>query len=127
MSIRITRRVFLGGIVASTLVMTTNQFAVAASRPSSGGKGVEAGRYAVLRDDKDTNCMVTLHPGGKAQLAPACRDNGIVVFDPMSWRTDAGKIVLTARKGHKIEMLRGENNVWRRDGETGKGLGLRPM
>ena len=127
MSIRNARLVFIGGIVASTFAMTTSQFAMAAGRPSPGGKGVEAGRYAVLRDDKDTNCMVTLHPGGKAQLAPACRDNGIVVFDPMSWRAEAGRIVLTARKGHKIEMVRGDNNVWRRDGEAGKGLGLRPM
>ena len=128
MTNRISRLVFLGGIFAYALAMTPCQVAEAAARPSSsGGKGSEAGRYAVLRDDKDTNCMVTLHAGGKAQLAPACRDNGIVVFDPMNWRSESGKIILTARKGHKIELTRGENNVWRRAGDSAKGLGLRPM
>jgi hypothetical protein len=127
MTIRTTRLVLSGGIFASALAMTTCQSALAAGRLNPGGKGAETGRYAVLRDDKDTNCMVTLHPGGKAQLAPACRDNGIVVFDPMSWRSESGNIVLTARKGHKIELMRGENNIWRRDGAAGKGLGLRPM
>jgi hypothetical protein len=128
MTIRIIRLMHLGGLIASTLAMTPCQVAEAAARPAApAGKGAEAGRYAVLRDDRDTNCMVTLHAGGKAQLAPACRDNGIVVFDPMNWRSEAGKIVLTARKGHKIELTRGDNNVWRREGETGKGLGLRPM
>ena len=127
MTIRISRPALFGGIFVSGLAMTISPFALAAGRPSPGGKGVEAGRYAVLRDDKDTNCMVTLHAGGKAQLAPACRDNGIVVFDPMNWRSEEGKIVLTARKGHKIELVRGENNVWRRDSAEGKGLGLKPM
>ena len=55
--------------------------------------------------------MVTLHAGGKAQLAPACRDNGIVVFDPMNWRSEEGKIVLTALKGHKIELVRGASHT----------------
>lgn len=127
MILRISRLVLLGGIFASFSGAMGGQFAMAANQASPGGKGAEAGRYAVLRDDKDTNCMVTLHAGGKAQLAPACRDNGIVVFDPMNWRAVDGKIVLTARKGHKIELVRGEDRVWRRDGLVGKGLGLRPM
>lgn len=86
-----------------------------------------AGRYAILREDKDTACMLTLQPGGKAQLAPACRDNGIVVFDPIAWRMDKGKLILKARKGHNLEMLRDATGVWRRDGAEGKGLGFRAM
>ena len=42
------------------------------------------GRYAVLRSGKDTGCMLTLS-AGSALLAPACRDNGIVIFDPKGW------------------------------------------
>lgn len=89
--------------------------------------GDVAGRYSILRDDKDTACMLTLQPGGKAQLAPACRDNGIVVFDPISWRLEQGKLVMKARKGHKLELLRDAAGVWRREGADGKGLGFRAM
>ena len=52
----------------------------------------------------------------RAQLAPACRDNGIVVFDPLGWTVDRGHIALQARKGHKMQMERDANGVWRRMG-----------
>jgi hypothetical protein len=92
-----------------------------------------AGRYAILRaEDKDTGCMLTLEARGgrggyKAQLAPACRDNGVVVFDPIGWTVDRGRLVLTARKGHKAHFDRGQDGVWRRDASEGKALGLRPL
>ncbi len=84
-----------------------------------------AGRYAVLReDDKDTLCMVTLSEAARgkgyhrAQLAPACRDNGVVIFDPIAWTIDRqGHISLQARKGHKMGMERDANGVWRRMGD----------
>ncbi len=84
-----------------------------------------AGRYAVLReDDKDTLCMVTLAETARgsgyhrAQLAPACRDNGIVIFDPIAWTIDRqGHISLQARKGHKMGMERDPKGVWRRMGD----------
>jgi len=60
------------------------------SRGPSVPAGEIPGRYSVLREgNKDTGCMLTLQPGGKAQLAPACRDNGIQVFDPVSWSSGA--------------------------------------
>lgn len=95
--------------------------------------GETAGRYTILREDKDTGCMLTLDarargPGGnKAQLAPACRDNGVVVFDPVGWTVDRGRLVLTARKGHKAHFDRDEDGVWRRDAKEGRSLGLRPI
>ncbi len=96
--------------------------------------GDVGGRYSILRDeDKDTGCMLTLDtrargPGGnKAQLAPACRDNGVVIFDPVGWAVDRGRLVLTARKGHKAHFERDSNGVWRRDAKEGKALGLKPM
>ncbi len=86
-----------------------------------------SGRYAVLRaGDKDTGCMLTLRPAGKAQLAPACRDNGIVIFDPVGWAVERGRLVLTARKGHKTVFDR-EQGMWRRDAKDGKPLALRPL
>jgi hypothetical protein len=92
-----------------------------------------SGRYAILRDDKDTGCMLTLDsrargPGGfRAQLAPACRDNGIVVFDPVGWTLERGHLVLTARKGHKAHFERDASGVWRRDPKEGKSLGFKPI
>ncbi len=93
-----------------------------------------AGRYSILREgDKDTGCMLTLdarargRAGLKAQLAPACRDNGVVIFDPVGWGVDQGRLVLTARKGHKARFDKDASGVWRRDAKEGKALGLKPL
>jgi len=109
--------------------------AVAASASSSQAepRAEAAGRYAILRaEDKDTGCMLTLEQrpasgGFKAQLAPACRDNGLVVFDPVAWSLDHGRLSLIARKGHKAHFDRESGGIWRRDGKEGKALSLRPM
>ena len=94
-----------------------------------------AGRYNILREaDKDMGCLLTLDgtahgPGGnKAQLAPACRDQGIVVFDPVGWRFDRGNLILRARKGHDARFLYHADGVWRKDPkEGGKTLGLKKI
>ncbi|MBX9740986.1 MAG: protease inhibitor Inh/omp19 family protein [Beijerinckiaceae bacterium] len=94
-----------------------------------------AGRYAPLRDaGKDTGCMVTLDdksrgPKGtnRAQLAPACRDQGLVIFDPVGWQIERGRLSLMARKGHKAHFDRQPDGVWLRDPKEGKTLSLRPM
>jgi hypothetical protein len=103
--------------------------AIAGERPSA-----VAGRYTVLRaDDKDTGCMLTLDdrargPGGyKAQLAPACRDNGVVVFDPVGWSIERGRLALTARKGHKAHFDLQPDGIWRRDAKEGKALSLKRL
>lgn len=91
-----------------------------------------AGRYAILRaGDKDTGCMLTLEERGrgggfKAQLAPACRDQGVVIFDPVSWSLERGRLALTARKGHKAH-FDADGEVWRRDGKEGKPLALKRL
>ncbi|HMN71870.1 MAG TPA: AprI/Inh family metalloprotease inhibitor [Rhodoblastus sp.] len=87
------------------------------------------GRYSVLRDgNKDTGCMLTLQPGGRAQLAPACRDNGIVVFDPVGWSYAGGKLMLRARKGHHANFEYESDQSWQKDPkEGGKKLGFRKM
>lgn len=92
-----------------------------------------AGRYAVLRDKMhDTGCMVTLDdkahgPGTtlKARLAPACRDQGIVIFDPVGWEMVAGKLVLTARKGHTTVLQTQDDGSWINDPKKGKALSLK--
>ena len=100
------------------------------------GRGPDlAGRYNILREaDKDMGCLLTLDgaargPGGnKAQLAPACRDQGIVVFDPIGWHFDRGQLVLTARKGHDARFQYHADGVWRKDPkEGGRSLGFKKI
>ena len=99
------------------------------SRGPSVPAGEIPGRYSVLREgNKDTGCMLTLQPGGKAQLAPACRDNGIQVFDPVSWSYAGGKLMLRARKGHHANFEYTAEQSWQKDSkEGGKKLGFRKM
>ena len=81
-----------------------------------------AGRYSVLREGgKDTGCMITLDAkarglkgGNKALLAPACRDQGIVIFDPVGWVVEKGRLKLTARKGHHTIFDQKGDGVWER-------------
>ena len=88
-----------------------------------------AGRYAVIRESgRDTGCMVTLSEQGRgrgmnrAQLAPACRDQGIVIFDPIGWHLERGHLVLHARKGHKLELDADGVDQWMKDGAKPIGL-----
>jgi hypothetical protein len=95
-----------------------------------------SGRYIILREGgKDVGCMLTLDDKArasngdlKAQLAPACRDQGIVVFDPVAWRVERGRLVLTARKGHAATFDRQGDGVWWKDpSEGGKPLGVKKI
>jgi hypothetical protein len=102
---------------------------IAAARPRD-----MAGRYAILRDGgKDTGCMLTLDDrshgrgGNRAALAPACRDQGIVIFDPVAWQIVGGRLVLTARKGHTTHLDWQQNGTWLKDPKEGKGLALKKM
>lgn len=93
-----------------------------------------AGRYAILRDvGRETGCMLTLDQtprgsGARAMLAPACRDNGVVIFEPVAWAMVGGKLALTARKGHRAHFIFTQDGSWQKDPkEGGKPLGLRKM
>jgi Protease inhibitor Inh len=93
-----------------------------------------AGRYSILRDGgKDTGCMLTLDNQAKAtgrkkaSLAPGCRDQGIVIFDPVGWQIVAGRLVLTARKGHKTHLDAQPDGTWKKDPKEGKGLTLKRL
>ncbi len=93
-----------------------------------------AGRYAVLRDKThDTGCMLTLDDktrvkgGARAALAPACRDQGIVVFDPSAWQLVNGRLVLTAKAGHVTHLDKQEDGSWLKDANEGKSLSLKKL
>jgi hypothetical protein len=93
-----------------------------------------AGRYSLLREGgKDTGCMLTLDIGakaqgrGKASLAPGCRDQGIVIFDPAGWEIINGRLVLVARKGHKAHFDAQSDASWKKDPAEGKPLSLKRL
>ena len=94
-----------------------------------------AGRYAVMREKHDTGCMLTLDDktrgktgGDRAQLAPGCRDQGIVIFDPVGWRLVKGELVLTARAGHTAKLGPVGDDKWAKDIKDGsKPLGLKKL
>lgn len=93
-----------------------------------------AGRYALLRQGgKDTGCRLTLAApaagtrGGKGRLAPACRDKGVVIFDPASWQIAKGDLVLKARKGQTTDFDLQADGTWRKDPKSGKPLTLKKM
>ena len=112
---------------------------VASRRPAADEPNVRpsdlAGRYAVLREKHDTGCMVTLDDktrgkggGDRAQLAPGCRDQGIVIFDPSAWQIVKGELVLTARAGHKTRLQKDDDGVWQKDPKDGgRPLGLKKL
>lgn len=129
-SSEITRRIIFSALSLFLLPASTCIVAAAGdTRPSA-----VAGRYSILRaEDKDTGCMLTLDDrskgrgGFRAQLAPACRDNGIVVFDPVGWSIERGHLALTARKGHKAHFDLDSGGIWRRDSSEGKALSLKRL
>ena len=113
---------------------TQTAAATASPRPAPVTPGATAGNYAVLRGDRDTGCMVTLDasargPKGtnKARLAPACRDQGITIFDPLGWQLQADALVLTARKGHTVKLELNSNGIWVKTPEDVKGLALKRL
>lgn len=95
--------------------------------------GEVPGRYAILRDGgRDTGCMLTLDStkgteGNKAMLAPACRDQGIVIFDPVGWQIVKGQLVLFARKGHSTHLDLAADGTFSKDAKEGKPLGLKRL
>ena len=106
----------------------TKRTAVASPATANARGASAAGRYAPLREaGKDTGCMITLEAAGRAQLAPACRDQGLVIFDPTHWKLEQGRLALTARKGHKAHFERQSDGLWLRDPKEGKALSLRPI
>ena len=129
------------GLLSLTLMATAGHAAPARATLVASKQEVEhekpsdlAGRYAVMREKRDTGCMVTLDNtshakgGDRAQLAPGCRDQGIVVFDPSAWQVVKGELVLTARAGHKTKLERQEDGTWTKDvKDGGKPLGLKKL
>jgi hypothetical protein len=91
-----------------------------------------AGRYSLQRQaGKDASCFLILDDqnkargGYKASLAPGCRDEGIMIFDPVGWRLVDGRLVLTARRGHTTHLDLQPDGTWLKDPNEGKLLILK--
>ena len=119
---------------AAPAAATANPNSPAANPPTRPAE--VGGRYAVLRDgNKDTGCMVTLDEKGRgpknsmrAFLAPACRDQGIVIFDPTGWQLERGHLKLHARKGHDASFILQTDGTWQKDPKApGKPLGFKKI
>jgi hypothetical protein len=116
---------------ASTTPATT----ATSAAPSTPTAADIPGRYDIMRaGGKDTSCMLTLDGkakgpkgGKKAALAPACRDQGIVIFDPAGWRLEKGRLTLTAKKGHETHLDLQADGTWAKDPKEGAALILKKM
>jgi hypothetical protein len=92
------------------------------------------GVYAVDRYTEREVCRLDL---GRAMLPAAgrfevrvlegCRDLGLSAFQPVAWRYEAGRLTLTARRGHEVTLISERDGHWRRDPEVGATLILRKM
>lgn len=95
------------------------------------GRGAISGLYTLDRFVERDTCRVVLGPGsaegGPAQVAEGCRDAGLALFDPVSWRYEAGRLTLVARRGHEVGLVPASGQRWRRDPETGAAFVLRRL
>lgn len=98
-----------------------------AAVPSGGMAGV----YALDRFREKDVCRLELTAGAAAsapvRIVDGCRDSGLGVFDPVSWSFAKGRLTLTARRGHTVDLVPMGEGTWRRDPETGTTFVLRKV
>lgn len=96
------------------------------------------GRYEVVRPGArpPQDCTIDLtgepralsgRPGLVAHRAGAvegCADRGIRIFDPAGWRLEAGRLILIARKGHELALVK-SGAGWKKERPSGEPLELR--
>jgi len=88
--------------------------------------GPAPGLYTLDRFQERDTCRLTLDAaGGGVRVVPGCHDGGLVVFDPVRWRYANGRMTLTAKRGHSIDLVPSGDGRWRRDPEVGTTFVLR--
>jgi hypothetical protein len=88
--------------------------------------GPPPGVYALDRFQERDTCRITLGAaGGGVTIVPGCHDGGLEVFDPVRWRYANGRMTLTAKRGHSIDLVPSGDGRWRRDPEVGTTFVLR--
>ncbi|WP_039894193.1 AprI/Inh family metalloprotease inhibitor [Methylobacterium mesophilicum] len=88
--------------------------------------GPRPGVYALDRFQERDTCRIALDgTGGGVRIVPGCHDGGLEVFDPVRWRFANGRMTLTAKRGHSIDLVPSGDGRWRRDPEVGTTFVLR--
>ena len=59
------------------------------------------------------------------QLVAECLDSGMKIFDPIGWRTERGRLLLVARKGHEQSFAAGKDGIFEKNPPSGQQLYLK--
>ncbi|MGU3358829.1 AprI/Inh family metalloprotease inhibitor [Methylobacterium sp. M6A4_1b] len=100
----------------------------AAPEAAPPGEGPAPGTYALDRYREQDVCRIALTPGtapAPVRILDNCRDGGLTVFDPITWRFANGRLTLNARRGHTVNLIAAGDGRWRRDPEVGTTFVLR--
>ncbi|MCJ2119857.1 protease inhibitor Inh/omp19 family protein [Methylobacterium sp. J-001] len=97
-----------------------------ANATATAAPGPAPGVYALDRFQERDTCRITLDgAGGGVHVVPGCHDGGLEVFDPVRWRYANGRMTLTAKRGHTIDLVATDDGRWRREPEVGTTFVLR--
>jgi hypothetical protein len=90
------------------------------------------GLYGVSREKNRPICSIELteRPSPRrgqyvAVLSGGCLDSGLKVFEPIAWRTERGRLLLVAKKGHEQSFAPGKDGVFEKDPPSGAQLYLK--
>ncbi|MEH3063909.1 MAG: AprI/Inh family metalloprotease inhibitor [Methylobacterium radiotolerans] len=98
----------------------------ATASAATASAGPAPGLYALDRFQQRDTCRINLDGvGGGVRIVPGCHDSGLEVFDPVRWRYAKGRMTLTAKRGHSIDLVPSGDGRWRRDPEVGTTFVLR--
>lgn len=97
--------------------------------PLPPGERPVPGTYALDRYREQDVCRLELIDGDPARapvrIRDGCRDGGVTVFDPVAWRYASGRLTLTAKRGHSVDLVPTGEGRWRRDPDIGTTFVLR--
>ena len=112
--------------LAPTQLQTAPPLPAELQPASTAPTGPAPGIYALDRFQERDTCRITLDGvGGAVRVVPGCHDGGLEVFDPIRWRYADGRLTLTAKRGHSIDLVPSGDGRWRRDPEVGTTFVLR--
>lgn len=90
------------------------------------------GLYGIARDKFRPICSIDLtdRPAARrgqyvAVLSGGCLDAGMKIFDPIGWRTERGRLLLVARKGHEQSFAPAKDGVFEKNPPSGQQLYLK--
>lgn len=93
------------------------------------GERPAPGIYALDRFRDQDVCRLDLLEGDASRapvrIRDGCRDSGLSVFDPVAWRYASGRLTLTAKRGHSVDLVATGDGRWRRDPDIGTTFVLR--